>query len=181
MTFVSRRKAKLATSHPMRACARPIPCPQGTDRPATLHPLPGDNSAVAPPDPIPNSEVKRSRADGSVHPHARVGHRQGLTPNPAGYSRRGFSLRQGNDAWARKLCHGCPQACHRATLWLVATGARELVPLTPLTGNPAKSPPTAPATSIDLSASARSGAAPHPATPATAAFARPRSAATPPR
>jgi hypothetical protein len=33
---------------------------------------------VAPPDPIPNSEVKRSRADGSVHPHARVGHRQGL-------------------------------------------------------------------------------------------------------
>ena len=53
------------------------------DRTATLHPLPGDNSAVAPPDPIPNSEVKRSRADGSVHPHARVGHRQGLTPNPA--------------------------------------------------------------------------------------------------
>ena len=51
-------------------------------RSATLHPLPGDNSAVAPPDPIPNSEVKRSRADGSVHPHARVGHRQGLFPKP---------------------------------------------------------------------------------------------------
>ena len=34
--------------------------------PATLHPLPGDNSCVEPPDPIPNSEVKRNRADGSV-------------------------------------------------------------------------------------------------------------------
>ena len=33
---------------------------------ATLHPLPGDISAVAPPDPIPNSEVKHSCADGSV-------------------------------------------------------------------------------------------------------------------
>ena len=33
---------------------------------ATLHPLPGDHSAVEPPDPIPNSEVKRTRADGSV-------------------------------------------------------------------------------------------------------------------
>jgi hypothetical protein len=49
---------------------------------ATLHPLPGEHSAVEPPDPIPNSEVKRSRADGSVHPHARVGHRQGLHPKP---------------------------------------------------------------------------------------------------
>lgn len=35
-------------------------------KPATLHPLPGDNSCVEPPDPIPNSEVKRTRADGSV-------------------------------------------------------------------------------------------------------------------
>ena len=38
-----------------------------------------DNSAVEPPEPIPNSEVKRSRADGSVgSPHVRVGHRQAL-------------------------------------------------------------------------------------------------------
>ena len=51
------------------------------DETATLHPLPGDNSTVAPPDPIPNSEVKRSCADGSVHAHARVGHRQGLYPS----------------------------------------------------------------------------------------------------
>ena len=36
------------------------------DANATLHPLPGDHSAVEPPDPFPNSEVKRSRADGSV-------------------------------------------------------------------------------------------------------------------
>jgi hypothetical protein len=37
----------------------------------------GDNSAVVPPDSIPNSEVKRSCADGSVgSPHVRVGHRQ---------------------------------------------------------------------------------------------------------
>ena len=35
----------------------------------TLRPsnrLPGDHSVVEPPDPIPNSEVKRNRADGSV-------------------------------------------------------------------------------------------------------------------
>ncbi len=37
-----------------------------TPKPATLHPLPGDNSCVEPPDPIPNSEVKRTCADGSV-------------------------------------------------------------------------------------------------------------------
>ena len=28
--------------------------------------FPGENSAMEPPDPIPNSEVKRSSADGSV-------------------------------------------------------------------------------------------------------------------
>ena len=34
---------------------------------------------MEPPEPIPNSEVKRSRADGSVgSPHVRVGHRQAL-------------------------------------------------------------------------------------------------------
>ena len=47
----------------------------------TVHPvhtsLLDDNRAVEPPDPIPNSEVKRSIADGSVGlPHVRVGHRQ---------------------------------------------------------------------------------------------------------
>ena len=40
----------------------------------------GDNSDVAPPDPIPNSEVKHISGDGSLgFPHARVAHCQ--TPN----------------------------------------------------------------------------------------------------
>ena len=39
--------------------------------------LPGGRSAVVPPDPMPNSEVKRRSADGSVgSPHVRVGNRQ---------------------------------------------------------------------------------------------------------
>ncbi len=37
----------------------------------------GDHSEMEPPDPLPNSEVKRLSADGSVgFLHARVGHRQ---------------------------------------------------------------------------------------------------------
>ena len=39
--------------------------------------LPGGTSAAVPPDPMPNSEVKRRSADGSVgSPHARVGNCQ---------------------------------------------------------------------------------------------------------
>ena len=39
--------------------------------------LSGNHSALAPPDPISNSEVKRCCADGSVgSPHVRVGHCQ---------------------------------------------------------------------------------------------------------
>ena len=39
--------------------------------------LPGNDSAVVPPDPMPNSEVKRRSADGSVgSPHVRVGNCQ---------------------------------------------------------------------------------------------------------
>ena len=45
-----------------------------------IHPtteLLDDHRALEPPDPIPNSEVKRCIADGSVgFPHVRVGHRQ---------------------------------------------------------------------------------------------------------
>ena len=65
-----------ATSHLLAATNKHYPFVEATkrervrdsstDETATLHPLPGDNSAVAPPDPIPNSEVKHSRADGSV-------------------------------------------------------------------------------------------------------------------
>ncbi len=41
--------------------------------------LSGDNSIVVPPDPIPNSVVKRNRADDSVgSPHVKVGHFQTL-------------------------------------------------------------------------------------------------------
>ena len=41
--------------------------------------LSDDNSELEPPDPIPNSAVKRFSADGSVgFPHVRVGHRQAL-------------------------------------------------------------------------------------------------------
>ena len=37
----------------------------------------GDHSELDPPDPIPNSEVKRFSVDGSVgSPHVRVEHRQ---------------------------------------------------------------------------------------------------------
>ena len=39
--------------------------------------MPGGTSAVVPPDPMPNSEVKRRSADGSVgSPHVRVGNCQ---------------------------------------------------------------------------------------------------------
>jgi hypothetical protein len=41
--------------------------------------FPGDNSGLEPPDPISNSEVKRTSANDSVRfPHVKVGHRQGF-------------------------------------------------------------------------------------------------------
>jgi hypothetical protein len=50
-----------------------------TKTPTKQQGLLDDNSTVEPPEPIPNSEVKRSSADGSVgFPHVRVGHRQAL-------------------------------------------------------------------------------------------------------
>ena len=49
--------------------------------------FPDDNSGLAPPESISNSEVKRSSADGSVgFPHVRVGHRQDLfASSPFGF------------------------------------------------------------------------------------------------
>jgi hypothetical protein len=49
---------------------------------------------LEPPDSIPNSEVKRCIADGSVgFPHVRVGHRQASKKeNPEYESARGFLL-----------------------------------------------------------------------------------------
>ena len=55
----------------------------------------GDHSELEPPDPIPNSEVKRLSADGSVgSPHVRVGHRQAFnTDKPSSAPHLGvFSL-----------------------------------------------------------------------------------------
>ena len=44
---------------------------------SALKVFPGSHSDTVPPDPIPNSEVKRISADGSVGlPHVRVGHCQ---------------------------------------------------------------------------------------------------------
>ncbi len=46
---------------------------------------------MEPPDPIPNSEVKRVIADDSVgSPHVKVGHYQDLTPKPCHYMCQGF-------------------------------------------------------------------------------------------
>ena len=45
--------------------------------------LSDDYSELEPPDPIPNSAVKRLSADGSVgFPHVRVGHRQASIQKP---------------------------------------------------------------------------------------------------
>ena len=46
--------------------------------------LPGGNRALVPPDPFPNSEVKRRIADGSAgFPCVRVGHCQALNLKPS--------------------------------------------------------------------------------------------------
>jgi hypothetical protein len=56
--------------------------------------LPDDHSGLEPPDPIPNSAVKQTSADGSVaSAHVRVGHRQAPnTKNPRGFADGGFLL-----------------------------------------------------------------------------------------
>ena len=55
--------------------------------------LPGGKSAVVPPDPMPNSEVKRRSADGSVgSPHARVGNCQASNKTKGSVGRLGLSF-----------------------------------------------------------------------------------------
>ena len=52
-----------------------------------------DHRALEPPDPIPNSAVKRCIADGSVELlHVRVGHRQDSNPEPLIALRSGVLL-----------------------------------------------------------------------------------------
>ena len=53
--------------------------------------MPDGNSDVVPPDPIPNSEVKRVSGDGSVgFPHVRVAHRQAPNSKEARSFERAF-------------------------------------------------------------------------------------------
>ncbi len=53
--------------------------------------LPGGDSAVVPPDPMPNSEVKRRSADGSVGlPHVRVGNCQASNKTKSSVEGLGF-------------------------------------------------------------------------------------------
>ncbi len=53
--------------------------------------LPGGRSAVVPPDPMPNSEVKRRSADGSVgSPYARVGNCQASNKTKGSVERLGL-------------------------------------------------------------------------------------------
>ena len=55
--------------------------------------LPDDNRELEPPESIPNSEVKRFIADGSVRfPHVRVGHRQVSIRKPRCESNGAFSF-----------------------------------------------------------------------------------------
>ena len=89
---------------------------------ATAHNgLPGGNSGREPPDPIPNSEVKTSSADGSVGlSHARVGHRQAFNSKTLGRKAGGFSflLRR-----ARRLRPFLTLARFRAVIVRVEGGA----------------------------------------------------------
>ena len=67
--------------------------------------LPGGHSEVEPPDPIPNSEVKRFSADGSVgSPHVRVGHCQALIPNTQFGNGLGIFLPRVRDLGHSKSC-----------------------------------------------------------------------------
>ena len=94
-------------------------------QPRTATELLDDHRALEPPDPIPNSEVKRCIADGSVGlPHVRVGHRQAPNRNPA--IRRGFLLGVCQrfvvttapcDKFAGSE-FGQPQAAQRARAWM---------------------------------------------------------------
>ena len=64
-----------------------------TNWPVTSTSLPNDNRTVVPPDPISNSEVKRSIADGSVGlPHVRVGHCWAFIPKNPGQKCSGFFI-----------------------------------------------------------------------------------------
>ena len=67
--------------------------------PETGNSLSDEHSELEPPDPIPNSEVKRLSADGSVgSPHVRVGHRQAFMTSASMLRIGAFFLR--TDKWS---------------------------------------------------------------------------------
>ncbi len=74
--------------------------PAGRRAPAEL---PGGQGGREPPDPIPTSEVKPPRADDSVDPHAKVGHRQAPNPRPP-------ATKAGGLLFCRQDAHG-PRRC----------------------------------------------------------------------
>src|SRR5690606_29659122 len=73
-------------------------------QPRTATELLDDHRALEPPDPIPNSEVKRCIADGSVGlPHVRVGHRQAPNRKPRHLAGVFIGRLSGT------LCYYCPR------------------------------------------------------------------------
>src|SRR5690606_8428376 len=77
---------------PIESVSAYIPMENSMEGAASLHPLPGDNSCVEPPDSIPNSEVKRARADGSVHLACESRSSPGSLPKTPQLRLRGFSF-----------------------------------------------------------------------------------------
>ena len=66
----------------------------------------GNNSVLDPPDPIPNSEVKRNCADDSVgSPHVKVGHCQALIRKPRSTATGLFSFwHSSGDYYDKYIC-----------------------------------------------------------------------------
>jgi hypothetical protein len=64
--------------------------------------LPDDNSSLVPPDPISNSEVKRTNANGSAGlPCVRVGNRQAFCLKPFKHCLEGFFFAESNNGYHR--------------------------------------------------------------------------------
>ncbi len=88
-----------------RSCWVPVQVRDGIRRYAPHTSLPGGNRALEPPDPIPNSAVKRCIADGSAVSRARVGHCQASFKSPVECSTGLFSFPAGSDLIAS--AHPC--------------------------------------------------------------------------
>ena len=74
----------------------------------------GDHGTVAPPVPIPNTEVKRCCADDSMATgHAKVGRRQFITPRTSNHVRGVFFYPSGPKIW--HLAHTAPPPTHHSS------------------------------------------------------------------